>query len=57
MTLYDETKMTELKHATTLHGSLTNENRHKLWQPGAGVQESQAHPRKFFFCENPGKIP
>jgi len=30
MTLYDPTKMTELKH-TTAPQSITSENRHKIW--------------------------
>jgi len=29
MTLYDHTKMTELKHPTTVQGSITSEN--KRW--------------------------
>jgi len=29
MTLYDQTKMTELEHTTTLQRSITSENRHK----------------------------
>jgi len=31
MTLYDQTKMTEIKHAITVQRSITSENRHKIW--------------------------
>jgi len=31
MTLYDQTKTTELEHATTVQRSITSENRHKRW--------------------------
>jgi len=31
MTLYDQTKMTKLKHTTTVQWSITSENRHKVW--------------------------
>jgi len=30
MTLYDQTKMTELKQTTTVQRSITGENRHKI---------------------------
>jgi len=33
MTLYDQTKMTELEHTTTAQRSITSENRHKRWKP------------------------
>jgi len=31
MTLYDQTKITELKHATTVQKSIISENRNKIW--------------------------
>jgi len=31
MTLYDQRKMTELKHTTTVQRSIINGNRHKIW--------------------------
>jgi len=31
MTLYDQTKMTELEHAVTVHRNITSENSHKRW--------------------------
>jgi len=29
--LYDQTKLTELKHATAVQRSITSENRHEIW--------------------------
>jgi len=31
MILYDQAKMTELEHTTTMKRSITSENRHKRW--------------------------
>jgi len=31
MTVCDQTKMTELKHTTTVQRNITSENRHKIW--------------------------
>jgi len=31
MTLYDQTKMTELEHISTVLRSITSENRHNTW--------------------------
>jgi len=31
MSLYDQTKMTELKHTTAVQWSITSENWHKIW--------------------------
>jgi len=31
MTLYDQTKMTEPEHTTTVQRSITSEKRHKRW--------------------------
>jgi len=31
MTLYDQTKMTELKRTTTVQRSITSKNRHTIW--------------------------
>jgi len=30
MTLYDQTKMTEIKHTTTVQRRITSKNRHKI---------------------------
>jgi len=30
MTLHDQTKMTDLKHTTTVQRSITSENRHEI---------------------------
>jgi len=48
MTLYDQTKMTELKHATTVQRSITNENRHKIWY----THSLLAHRRRSATQEN-----
>jgi len=31
MTLYDQTKMTELEHTSTVERSIASENKHKRW--------------------------
>ena len=33
MTLYDQTKVTEVERTTAVQRSITNENRHEIWLP------------------------
>jgi len=46
LTLYDKTKMTELKHATTVQRSTTSENRHMIWQPHGPLKPSKLNGSK-----------
>jgi len=46
VTLHDQTKVTELKHTTTVQRNFTRENKHKIWEPHGLLKPSKINCSK-----------